>query len=172
MSFGRLLAPALLALGAACATPAAAPPGELPIYHVVRHLHTPEGERDPDLTAEGHRQAVLLADRLAEAPPAVIYVSTYKRTVQTAAPTAARLDLIPIVYDPRDTPALVARVRAGPTPALVVGHSNTVPDIIEQLGGTRPEPLVHEDFGDLWSIRSDGTTERSRIDGEAAGARD
>jgi broad specificity phosphatase PhoE len=106
----------------------------------------------------------LLADRLAGAPPAVIYVSTYRRTAQTAAPTAARLGLTPIVYDPRDTPALVARVRSGPTPALIVGHSNTVPDIVEQLGGTRPEPLVHEDFGDLWSIGADGATARVRIE--------
>jgi hypothetical protein len=164
MPFGRLLALALLTLGAACATPAAAPTSGSPAYNVVRHLHTPEGERDPDLTAEGHRQAILLADRLAGAPPAVIYVSTYRRTAQTAAPTAARLGLTPIVYDPRDTPALVARVRSGPTPALIVGHSNTVPDIVEQLGGTRPEPLVHEDFGDLWSIGADGATARVRIE--------
>ena len=82
---------------------------------------------------------------------------------QTAAPLAERLGLTPIVYDPADTPALVARVRAGPSPALIVGHSNTVPDIVEQLGGTRPGPMVHEDFGDIWRIGPDGATVRSRI---------
>ena len=35
---------------------------------------------------------------------------------------------------------------------LIVGHSNTVPDIVAGLGGTRPDPLVHEDFGDIWHI--------------------
>jgi hypothetical protein len=35
---------------------------------------------------------------------------------------------------------------------LVVGHSNTVPDIVAGLGGPRPAPLVHEDFGDIWHI--------------------
>lgn len=157
----RLLASALLVLASACATTSPAP---APTYFVVRHLHTPAGERDPDLTDEGRRQAALLADWFSEARPAAIYVSHFKRSQQTAAPLAARLGLTPIVYDPADTPGLVARVRAGPKPALIVGHSNTVPDIVEQLGGPRPPPLVHEDFGDIWRIEADGTTTRARID--------
>jgi broad specificity phosphatase PhoE len=156
-----VFAAALAALGACVTAPAEAPD---PAYYVMRHLNTPAGERDPDLTAEGQRQAALLPTRLAEAPPAAIYVSTFKRTQQTAAPLAARLGLTPIVYDPADTAALVARVRAGPRPALIVGHSNTVPDLVEQLGGQRPAPLAHEDFGDVWRIMPDGSTERIRIE--------
>lgn len=157
----RFLATLLLPLAASCVT---APPAAAPSDYVVRHLHTPEGERDPDLTAEGRRSAILLAGWFGAERPAAIYVSHYKRSRQTAAPLAARLGLTPIVYDPADTPALVARVRAGPRPALIVGHSNTVPDIVEQLGGTRPGPLVHEDFGDIWSVAADGTTRRMRIE--------
>ena len=158
----RLLALALLALATACATSPAETPSTR--YFVMRHLHPPAGERDPDLTAEGRRQAELLAGWFGEQRPATIYVSHFKRTRQTAAPLAARLGLTPIVYDPANTPDLVARLRAERGPVLVVGHSNTVPDIIEQLGGTRPPPLVHEDFGDIWRIGADGATERLRID--------
>ena len=159
----RLLALALFALASACATAPAEAPRQ-PVYYVMRHLHTPEGERDPDLTAEGRRQAALLAGWFGRERPAAIYVSRYKRSEQTAAPLAARLGLTPIVYDPADTPGLVARVRAGPCPALIVGHSNTVPDIVAQLGGARPAPLVHADFGDIWRIGPGGETERRRID--------
>jgi len=152
----------ILATLAACAT---TPEPAAPSFYVVRHLNTPSGERDPDLLPEGQRAAQALAGwfRPGGAPRA-IYVSDYRRTRQTAAPLAARLGLTPIVYDPADTPALVARVRAGPVPALIVGHSNTVPDIVEQLGGTRPGPLVHEDFGDIWLIAEDGATQRLRIE--------
>jgi broad specificity phosphatase PhoE len=149
-----------LALLAACAT---APPPVQPSYFVMRHLHTPQGERDPDLTAEGRAAAGRLVQMFVRERPAVIYVSSWKRSQQTAAPLAARLGLTPIVYDPADTPGLVARVRAGPWPVLIVGHSNTVPDIVQQLGGTRPGDLTHPDFGDLWRIAADGTTVRSRI---------
>jgi broad specificity phosphatase PhoE len=132
----------------------------------MRHLDTAAGERDPDLLPEGQRAAAALVAwfRHERAWPAAIYVTDYKRTRQSVAPLAARLRLTPIPYDPRDTPGLVARVRAGPHPALIVGHSNTVPDIVEQLGGTRPGALVHEDFGDIWRIGPEGATTRTRIE--------
>ncbi len=163
MKMFRLVALAVLALAPGCTTAPAETPRQ-PAFYVVRHLHTPEGERDPDLTAEGQRQAALLASWFRGRAPAAIYVSDYRRTRQTAAPLAARLGLTPIAYDPADTPGLVARVRAGPLPALIVGHSNTVPDIVAQLGGTRPGPLVHADFGDIWVIGPAGETERLRIE--------
>src|SRR5687768_11378972 len=155
-----LLAAVFAAL-AGCATTAEPPAG--PIFYVVRHLHTPAGERDPDLTEEGQRQATLLAGWFRRRAPRILYVSHFRRAQQTAAPLAAKLGLTPIVYDPADSPAIVARVKAGPVPALIVGHSNTVPDIVEQLGGSRPDPLVHEDFGDIWQITADGSTQRLRI---------
>lgn len=146
---------------ASCAT---TPPEPAPAFYVVRHLNTPAGERDPDLLAEGQRIAALLPDRLALHPPRTIFVSDYRRIRQTAAHVAARFGLTPIVYDPADTPGLVARARAAPGPVLIVGHSNTVPDIVQQLGGTRPADLSHPDFGDLWSIAADGATQRTRIE--------
>ena len=161
MPLFRLAAFALLALAAGCAS--AAPPSPPNIY-VMRHLDTPTGERDPDLVPQGQRRAALLATWFQDERPAAIYISDYKRTRQTAAPLAARLGLTPIVYDPADTPGLIARVRATPGPVLIVGHSNTVPDIVEQLGGTRPAEMVHEDFGDIWRIAPDGATRRMRID--------
>ncbi len=163
MSIPPLILAALSAAAAACATPAPPAPRAAPPVFVMRHLHTPEGERDPDLTAEGQRVAALVPGWFGRHPVRAIYVSDYRRTRQTAAPLAARFGMTPIVYDPRDTPALIARVRAGPLPALIIGHSNTVPDIIEQLGGTRPAPLVHADFGDIWRVAANGTV-RSRIE--------
>ena len=162
MRLSGLLVIAFLAL-TGCAT--MAPPAP-PATYVIRHLNTPAGERDPDLLPEGRQAAALLVGWFARerARPAAIYVSDYKRSRQTAAPLAASLGLAPIVYDPADTPGLIARVRAGPAPALIVGHSNTVPDIVEQLGGTRPAALVHEDFGDIWRVGADGATARMRIE--------
>ena len=161
----RILIALLLALLPAAAF--AQPPAQ-PVY-VVRHLHTPEGQPDPDLLPEGRTTAVALADMMetdrfqGERRPVAIYVSDYKRTRQTAAPTAARLALNLTVYDPRDTAGLVARVRAEPGPVLIVGHSNTVPDIVAALGGARPAPLGHPDFGDIWIVEPGGATARLRI---------
>lgn len=160
MKLVRLFLLALLPALAACAT--TTPPAE-PTYYVMRHLHTPQGERDPDLNAEGQAAAQRLVQMFTRERPAVIYVSSFKRSQQTAAPLAARLGLTPVIYDPADTPGLIARVRAGPFPVLIVAHSNTVPDIVQHLGGTRPGDLAHPDFGDLWRIGGDGTTVRQRL---------
>ena len=160
MKLVRLFLLALLPALAACAT---TPPPAQPTYFVMRHLHTPQGERDPDLTAEGRAAAERLVQMFVRERPAAIYVSSFKRSQQTAAPLAARLGLTPILYDPADTPGLVARVRAGPWPVLIVGHSNTVPDIVQQLGGPRPADLTHPDFADVWRIAADGATVKSRI---------
>jgi phosphohistidine phosphatase SixA len=145
---------------AACATTPSVP---APAFYVMRHLNTPAGERDPELLPEGQGLAAALPARLAAHPPRTIFVSSFRRTQQTAVAVAARWGLTPIVYDPADTPGLVARVRAAPGPVLIVGHSNTVPDIVEQLGGTRPAPLSHPDFGELWIIAADGATHRARV---------
>lgn len=154
MTFARAaLATAWLLILAGCAYIAPLQPA--PTFYVMRHLNTPAGVQDPDLTAEGQRQAELLAEQFANEPPAAIFVSNTKRAQQTAAPLAAKLGITPRVYVPGDTAALIAEVVKEPPPVLIVGHSNTVPDIIAALGGRRPAPLAHEDFGDIWRISGD-----------------
>jgi probable phosphoglycerate mutase len=56
-----------------------------------------DGHSDPPLDPVGEAQALRLADRLASEPIAAICVTTLRRTVQTAAPLAARLGLTPTV---------------------------------------------------------------------------
>ena len=56
-----------------------------------------DGQSDPALAPEGRAQAELLAARLAPAGIDAIYVSTLRRTAETAAPLAAQLGLVPRV---------------------------------------------------------------------------
>jgi len=57
------------------------------------------GHTDLPLAPLGHRQAAALAQRLAAVPVGAIFVSTLRRTVETAAPLAAATGLRPIVVD-------------------------------------------------------------------------
>ena len=144
----------LVTMLAACSTLGVVSPGRQ--VFVMRHLQAESGA-DPALTAEGRRQALLLADWFRKADrPRAIYVSRFLRAKETAAPLAARLGLRPIVYDPVNSDALVTTVKAEPGTVLVVGHSNTVPDIVEGLGGARPEPIQHHQHGDIWRVSADG----------------
>lgn len=56
-----------------------------------------DGHGDPALAPEGEVQAERVGERLSIEPIAAIYVTTLRRTHQTAAPLAARLGLTPVV---------------------------------------------------------------------------
>lgn len=134
-----------------------------PHYYVMRHLQKAGGP-DPGLTAEGQRNAEALHDFLKPHPPRAIYVSRFRRARETAAPIAARLGLTPVEYDPADTPRLIARVRREPNrPVLIVGHSDTAPDIVAGLGGVELRPMRESEFGQVWLVYGDGATRVRRL---------
>lgn len=56
-----------------------------------------DGLGDPELHPDGRAQAEAVAERLADEDIAAIYVTTLRRTAQTAAPLARRVGLTPIV---------------------------------------------------------------------------
>jgi broad specificity phosphatase PhoE len=152
MTLFRPLAALLLmfALGA-CETTTTTTTPRGPSFYVMRHLQKAQGE-DPPLSEEGRANARRLIGLFAADPPSAIYVSTTRRARETAEPLAAKLHVRLRRYDPADTAGLVARVMAEKGPVLVVGHSNTVPEIVERLGGERPAPLAETDFGDVWHV--------------------
>jgi broad specificity phosphatase PhoE len=161
MTLFRPFAVLLLLAAAACTSTRSGPAASS--WYVMRHLEKAQGQ-DPALSAEGAANARRLASWFGKDPPAAIYVSTTRRARETAAPLAARLGLSVKEYDPRDTPGLVARARGEPGSVLIVGHSNTVPEIVAQLGGARPADLAETDYGDIFRVGRDGTVERLRLE--------
>ncbi|HEY0414451.1 MAG TPA: phosphoglycerate mutase family protein [Allosphingosinicella sp.] len=145
----RLLALSLFALSASAAA-RPQPPGAPDVY-VMRHLQKGTGD-DPGLSEAGRANAARLADWFGKAPPRTIFVSRTRRARETAAPLAASLGLTPQDYEPLDVAGVVARAKAAPGPVLIVGHSNTVPDVVAALGGARPGPIAEESFGQVWRV--------------------
>jgi phosphohistidine phosphatase SixA len=140
----------LLAALTACAT--VEPEPASPSYYVMRHLQKAEGP-DPGLTEEGRRNADTLATLIADAPPRAVYASTTRRARETAEPVARRFGVPVREYDPADRPGLIARVKAEKGPVLIVGHSNTVPAIVEALGGSPIGEIGEKDYGTLFTLR-------------------
>lgn len=149
MTLFRGLAALLLFALPACQTAPPAPRG--PSFYVMRHLQKGEGE-DPPLSEAGQAGARKLIGLFAADPPRVIYVSTTRRAYETAAPVARKLRVKVRRYDPANTGALIGRVLRERGPVLIVGHSNTVPEVVERLGGERPAPLAETDYGDVWHL--------------------
>lgn len=110
---------------------------------IVRHAEKAEQSADPVLSDAGQARASALAEVLAGAGVTHVFVTPLQRTGLTAAPSAAAVDVgaIAVALDggaAAHVARLVADVRQVPTAAvvLVVGHSNTVPEIARALGAT------------------------------------
>jgi len=101
---------------------------------LVRHAEREPAGTDPSLSAAGRRRAKLLADMLADAGVAAIFTSEFTRTKETAAPIAQRLGIAPVQID-GDIAKAAQQVRSAGGRVLVVGHSDTVPALIAELGG-------------------------------------
>jgi len=118
---------------------------------LVRHAEKAGGE-DPDLTETGRARAESLATALKDAGITAIYTSEVKRTQQTAAPLAKALHLEPTMIAAKDRAALVAKLQSSSGNALVVGHSNTIPEIIKALGIAAPITIADNDYDNLFVV--------------------
>ena len=101
---------------------------------LTRHAEREAAGTDPSLSTAGRRRAKLLADMLGDAGIAAIFTSEFKRSKETAAPIAQRVSVAPVQIDDDITKA-AQQVRAAGQRVLVVGHSDTVPALIAELGG-------------------------------------
>jgi len=109
---------------------------------LVRHAEKTADKDDPALTNAGQQRAERLADMLKDTKITQIHSSDYTRTRDTAAPLAAKLGLDVQIYDPRDLPAMAERLKQSGGRHLVVGHSNTTPQLTELIGGEGGAPII------------------------------
>ena len=108
---------------------------------LVRHAEKTLDKTDPGLTDAGKARALALADRLENEGITHIHSSDYIRTRDTAAPLATRLGLNVEIYDAGDLPGIAETLKTTPGRHLVVGHSNTTPQLTELLGGDGGTPI-------------------------------
>jgi broad specificity phosphatase PhoE len=92
---------------------------------------------DPSLSEAGVTRAARLAAMLADAGVKGIYTSEFKRTQETARPLASKLGLTLEIVPSRDAAGLAAKIKAthARDTVLIVGHSNTIPELVRAFGG-------------------------------------
>ena len=119
---------------------------------VVRHADR-EGTGDA-LTAAGTARALDLARLATKLAPAAIYHSDTQRARDTAAPLARALGLEPMERAARDVEGLVGEVlrRYRGQRVVIVGHGNTVPQMIVAAGGPSLPDIAHDEFDDLFVL--------------------
>jgi phosphohistidine phosphatase SixA len=122
--------------------------------YLVRHAEREDSSADSKLSAAGEARAVRLAAWLGTARITHIYTTDLRRTIQTAMPFAAASHLSPQQSPASDTQAMRVRVAGlGPADrALIVGHSNTIPELIRAFGVTTPIAIPDSEYDNIFII--------------------
>lgn len=161
MRFFSILVPALAVLAACSATTPMRPDSATATYIVVRHAEkNTDDTRDPELSPAGRARAESLSKQLSDRPLVAAYATDFRRTRQTAAPAATASGVEVTVYDAAvpatDFGARLRREQPTGT-TLIVGHSNTVPDIVAALCDCTVAPIDETRYGDRFDVRVDAS---------------
>lgn len=120
-------------------------------FILLRHAEKENSvSSDPALTEQGKERARALATMLRDQPIASIYSTTYRRTQGTAGPLAELKKLNVQYYEPVQASGLLKQLMLGPDKGaiVVVGHSNTIPDLVNTLLGREAvSSISEEDYG-------------------------
>lgn len=134
-----------------------------PFVVIVRHAEKANNSEDAELSSAGQERAQTLAHILKNAHITAIFTSEFKRTRQTAAPTSTTTGVAPIIVPGKDFATLSSRLREVKGNALVVGHGNTIPDIIKALGIDTPIQIGDDDYSEIFVVTLEAEPQLLRL---------
>ncbi len=137
-------------------------------YYFIRHAEKDRSDPediDPELNQKGLGRAMHWAEILNEVSLDAIYTTDYERTRMTAAPSAIKQEITEQYYDPGTLDIEAFQLENLGKNVLVVGHSNTTPDLVNRLlGEEKYEAMDDYDNGSLFIVTVvDGTAIDQRL---------
>ena len=133
-------------------------------FFVVRHAEkqTNTMTSDVPLSDAGMQRAEALKNELKDEKIGTVYSTNYIRTRSTAQPLADAVGVTIQIYDPADSTFIHRIVNTGNKDnegnMLIVGHSNTVDDIVNALMKevVIPGDLPDSQYGDIFIVKKKG----------------
>ena len=131
---------------------------DYPYIYLVRHAEkADDGTKDPPLNDTGMARSEKLSQLLVRSDIRQIHSTDYKRTRNTAQPLASLLGQTIQIYDPLND-AIIQKIKNSLGNMLIVGHSNTIPVMVNAL-------LGREQFEQLDEMEYDKLFIMCRVDG-------
>jgi len=135
-------------------------------YYVVRHAEkatpspgaTMSSPNNPPLSQAGEQRAQALKETLKDSKVEYIFSTNTIRTMSTAEPLRNYLALTTQTYGPMPDSAFIQKLKGLKKNVLVVGHSNTVDDVVNGLTGekTIPGDLQDSEYSNLFVVTYKG----------------
>ena len=112
------------------------PENDCSTFYLIRHaekVRINKTDRDPALNEKGMIRALNWRDFFIDKDISKIYSTNYKRTLETVKPIEVAMGLTAILYSPSsiDYKNFISSNKG--EIVLVVGHSNTIPDFVNEL---------------------------------------
>jgi phosphohistidine phosphatase SixA len=135
-------------------------------YYIVRHAEKAGPPmhaammmmtNDPPLSEEGNERALLLKELMQNKKIGHVFATHTIRSKSTAQPTADYFGLEIEMYKPVPDSAWISRLKSLSKNTLIVGHSNTVDDIVNKLcGKIILQDLQDNAYDNLFIVRKKG----------------
>ncbi|MEJ5993866.1 histidine phosphatase family protein [Pedobacter sp. Du54] len=136
------------------------------VRHAEKDLSDPK-DKDPDLSPEGKERAQALAKYLKGESLDSIFSTNYKRTKLTGYPTADKIGLAIKIYDPAKQKEFAEGLikNAKGKKMLIIGHSNTVQEILVAFGVAKPvKELTDDDYDYIFLLTLKGDKKDVKVD--------
>ena len=122
-------------------------------YYFIRHAEKVDNSQNPDLSEIGLKRAELWTKIFSEINFDEIYSTDYKRTIQTASPTAITKKIKIKLYNPKTLNIESFTKETLGKKVLIVGHSNTTPKFVNNIIKQNLfYDIEDETFGNLYIV--------------------
>jgi 2,3-bisphosphoglycerate-dependent phosphoglycerate mutase len=148
-----LLFAAIVLLLNACAT--------TQTFYIVRHAEKAANSEDPGLSQAGIDRGVALEKLMADKKLDTVFTSNFKRTILTGLSVALPQGLpqVALKQAPQnELNTFIARLKNihSTKNLLVVGHTNSVPPIVQALSGQQIPNIAETDYNNLYIVTIKG----------------
>jgi 2,3-bisphosphoglycerate-dependent phosphoglycerate mutase len=126
-------------------------------YYFIRHAEKVDSSKNPDLSEIGLERAKLWNEIFSEINIDAIYSTDFKRTLQTITPIANSKKVTIINYNPKTIDIESFKKNTLGKKVLVVGHSNTIPNFVNQIINKKIYSDIDDvTFGNLYIVTING----------------
>ena len=140
-------------------------------YYLIRHAEkdrTDPNDENPSLNIDGLKRAGRWAAYFEPIQIDQIYMTDYIRTKQTISMIAQQKNITPKLYDPHNINLEEFLKETNGKTVLIVGHSNTIPKLVNTLIGKEEYPEMDDsDNSTLFKVTINGNNkkvETSKVD--------
>ncbi len=132
--------------------------------YLVRHAEKQSESKNPALTYCGRERAKQLATLLSNANIKSIYSTSYQRTMSTAAPLSKKKLIAIKNYNPRELEQFALHLKPRKENALIVGHSNTTPQLTQLLSQQAVVAIGEQEYQKLYQLQFiDGKSQLTQL---------